>query len=210
LLPDRSGRWWGLNTNDFNAPEVVTDIQVFQGGALEIAAGLFHRCVLLQDGKVRCWGDNSQGALGYGKNDSESNGYQPNVPGVPDVPVGGPVKQIVAGERHTCALLEGGKVRCWGMGETILGQVRLTGNGRLGYGNTEQIGDDETPEAAGDVDVGGEVLELAAGYEHTCALLAGDAVRCWGSNDSGQLGYGHTEDIGDDETPASAGDVPYR
>jgi alpha-tubulin suppressor-like RCC1 family protein len=54
------------------------------------------------------------------------------------------------------------------------------------------------------------VLELAAGYEHTCALLAGDAIRCWGNNDFGQLGYGHTEDIGDDETPASAGDVPYR
>jgi hypothetical protein len=35
-------------------------------------------------------------------------------------------------------------------------------------------------------------------------------VRCWGSNDDGRCGYGTAggEYIGDDETPASMGDVP--
>jgi hypothetical protein len=40
--------------------------------------------------------------------------------------------------------------------------------------------------------------------------LADANIRCWGRNDYGQLGYGHTDTIGDDETPASAGDVEYQ
>ena len=35
-------------------------------------------------------------------------------------------------------------------------------------------------------------------------------VRCWGRGSTGALGYGNPNDIGDDETPASAGDVQIR
>ena len=41
-----------------------------------------------------------------------------------------------------------------------------------------------------------------------CALLTSGSLRCWGAGYVGQLGYGNTKFIGDDETPASAGDVP--
>ena len=64
------------------------------------------------------------------------------------------------------------------------------------------------PATAGDVDVGEIVTGLAAG-QATCALLDTGNLRCWGSNDFGQLGYGNTTFIGDNETPASAGDVPF-
>jgi alpha-tubulin suppressor-like RCC1 family protein len=109
----------------------------------------------------------------------------------------GTVTQIVAGFGHTCVLLEGGAVRCWGFNDY----------GQLGYANTTWIGDNEAPASAGDVDIGGAVTQLAANYDHTCALLTSGAVRCWGYNGIGQLGYANTENIGDDETPASAGDV---
>ncbi len=81
--------------------------------------------------------------------------------------------------------------------------------GELGYGNTNDIGDNETPASAGDVDVGGTVVQIVAADLHTCVLLDTGKVRCWGSGfaDHGELGYGNTDDIGDDETPASAGDV---
>lgn len=42
------------------------------------------------------------------------------------------------------------------------------------------------------------------------ALTTDSAVRCWGFNVQGQLGHGHTSNIGDDELPSSAGDVPYQ
>jgi alpha-tubulin suppressor-like RCC1 family protein len=55
--------------------------------------------------------------------------------------------------------------------------------------------------------VGGPVVQIAAGGDHTCALLDTGAVRCWGRGNFGQLGYGNLNNIGDDETPASAGDI---
>jgi alpha-tubulin suppressor-like RCC1 family protein len=61
--------------------------------------------------------------------------------------------------------------------------------------------------AAGFVDVGGSVLQVAAGYSHTCALLEGGNVRCWGTSLAGVLGYGNLDTVGDDESPAFAGDV---
>src|SRR6185295_19801259 len=78
----------------------------------------------------------------------------------------------------------------------------------LGYANTTRIGDNEPPSAAGDLELGGAAVQLAAGARHTCALLDTGAVRCWGSAAQGRLGYANTTDIGDTEVPSAAGDVP--
>lgn len=114
-----------------------------------------------------------------------------------DVDVGGSVMQIVAGGFHTCALLSTGAVRCWGDGN----------EGQLGYANNNDIGDDELPASAGDIDIGGSVIQIASGNSHVCALLSTGAVRCWGRAAEGQLGYGNVDFIGNDESPAFAGDV---
>lgn len=163
--------------------------------AKQVVVGDQHSCALMMTGNVRCWGSGEHGALGYGNTNNIGDDEFPSSAG--DVDVGGEVVQITAGTNHTCALLANGHVRCWG-----------EGYGTLGYGNTDAIGDDETPASAGDVDVGGDVAQIAAGSSHTCALLVNGKVRCWGARGyEGQLGYGNTNAIGDDETPASAGDI---
>ena len=48
------------------------------------------------------------------------------------------------------------------------------------------------------MNVGGKATALAAGDFHTCALLDTGTVRCWGKGVNGQLGYGNTDNIGDD------------
>ncbi|WP_146155956.1 hypothetical protein [Enhygromyxa salina] len=98
--------------------------------------------------------------------------------------------EVFGGGLHTCALIEGGRVRCWGEGMF----------GTLGHGNTEDIGDDETPASAGDVALPGSVVSLAAGGVHNCAQFDDDWLRCWGSNIYGQLGNAADSDLGDDET----------
>ncbi len=114
------------------------------------------------------------------------------------------VIQLASGEYHTCALLNNGQVRCWGSNEF----------GQLGHENIIPIGNKASPYnyifQAGSVDLGGAAVEIAAGKNHTCALLDSGHVRCWGANQQGQAGYSIFTNLGDEigETPALLGDVP--
>ena len=139
----------------------------------------------LDNGRVRCWGANISGQLGYGHRNNVGDDESPASAG--NVNVGGTVTvtQIAAGDQHTCALLDTGNVRCWGANIS----------GQLGYGHRNNVGDDESPASIGNVNVGGRVMQIAVGLtisQHTCALLDTGNVRCWGANSRGQLGYGHT------------------
>ncbi|MCA9655953.1 MAG: hypothetical protein H6712_15140 [Myxococcales bacterium] len=207
LLSGGTVRCWGSNTSgqlglglpgivgDDESPAAVSPVPL-GGAALEVVAGWYHSCARLDDGTVRCWGRGNNGRLGYGNTQWIGLTDTPADHGVVDV--GGVVVSLTAGNAHTCARLDTGAVRCWGWGA----------QGQLGYGNLQDIGDDEVPAAAGDVPLGEAALQISAGSNHTCALLVSGQVRCWGNGGDGRLGYGNLDTIGDDETPASAGDVP--
>lgn len=100
---------------------------------------------------------------------------------------------VVVGHRHTCVLLTNGEVRCWGSND----------DGQLGQGHTQAS---RIPVS---VPLGGTAEAISGhGASHTCALMTGGGVRCWGQGGDGQLGYGSTKNVGDDERPTDAGDVP--
>jgi hypothetical protein len=75
-------------------------------------------------------------------------------------------------------LLDNAAVRCWGEG----------GDGQLGYGNTNDIGDDESPAAAGDVSLGGAIHQNATSFEYMGALLGADPAACQSDEFSGPFG----------------------
>lgn len=52
------------------------------------------------------------------------------------------------------------------------------------------------------------LLDVQGLGPHTCALLGSGTVRCWGENDLGQLGYGHTERLGDEPGELPTPNVP--
>ncbi len=170
----------------------------------QTTTGNFHSCAV-NAFTVRCWGYGGDGQLGYGNTNSIGDDETPGSVGPVDFDPGtgtGTAKAISAGNVHSCALLDEGAVRCWGFG----------GDGRLGYGNANAVGDDETPGSAGPVDLDpgdglGTAKAISAGNGHSCALLGPGDVRCWGFNSTGQLGYGNTDTIGDDEPPGSVGPV---
>jgi alpha-tubulin suppressor-like RCC1 family protein len=161
--------------------------------AVQIATGSKHSCALFANGQMACWGYNLNGQLGY--NTIEAVGDTESVASYGFVNVGGNVSRISAGGQHTCAVLDTGNVRCWG----------LNNQGQLGYGSSgtdAKIGDNEAPYTVGDVNLGGALVsDVVTGGEHTCVLLRDGNVRCWGRNDEGQLGYGRNDDIGDNEIP---------
>ena len=188
------------NIGDNEPPASVGPVDL-GGLAVAIAAGGRHTCAILAgpEGKVRCWGLAGNGQLGYG----DFNPTNPNNIGdnetpasVAPVELGAPAVAIAAGRAHTCAVLQGGSVRCWGTG----------GNGELGYGDTNTIGDNEKPNTVGPVQVGGPAVAISLS-EHSCARLQNGDVRCWGYGGNGRLGYGNTNNIGDNETPASVAPV---
>lgn len=206
LLEGGAVRCWGTSSDgqlglgsyviigDDELPSSVPTVAL-GGPAQQIAAGAFHTCALMVSGEVRCWGRNAQGQLGLGNTAYIGEDELPDTVGPVDV--GGTVTQIATGFGHTCALLDTGDVRCWG----------FAAFGNLGYGNVQNIGDDELPSSVPPVDVGGTVTQIAAGSDHNCALLDTGAVRCWGLGGQGRLGYGATENVGDDEVPSDLGDV---
>jgi alpha-tubulin suppressor-like RCC1 family protein len=134
-----------------------------------IAAGSWHSCYEMS-GTVSCWGRNGDGELGDGTTTSRS------VAGTP-VSLLTSALGATAGGRHGCALLGDGTARCWGE----------NGYGQLGDGTT--VSPRTAPVAVSGL---AGARALAAGMEHSCALLDGGGVSCWGHNDVGQLGDGTT------------------
>ena len=223
LLSNGTAKCWGNNevgqlgygnTDAYALPSALGTVSVTATPGVkvaQIAAGWYHTCALLSDGSVKCWGDASCGELGYGNTTAIGDDELPasvgpvsvtNTPGVN-------VIQIAARGPHTCALLSDGSVKCWGANSLL--NACANAAGELGYGNTETIGDDELPSSLGPISVSADpsvtVRQLALGLRHTCALLSNGAVKCWGYGRFGQLGYGNTETIGDDELPSSVGTI---
>lgn len=165
--------------------------------ATQIDTGLDFGCAVLKDGGVRCWGDGQTGRLGNGSlSDIADPGAASNLN------LGEEATQITLGEEFGCALLKSGDVRCWGSNDS----------GQLGLGNNvaplDAVGDGELPSSQSVVNLGGsKAVKIAAGYRHVCAILETGNVMCWGNGTGGKLGYGNTNSIGDDESPASAGTV---
>jgi alpha-tubulin suppressor-like RCC1 family protein len=136
----------------------------------ELSAGAYHTCALSSVSGVRCWGQNVYGQLGDGTTTDRA---------VPRDVVGlaTGVTAVAAGGGHSCALTNGGGVKCWGS----------NAYGQLGDGTTTTR---TTPVAVAGLSSG--VTAVSAGGTHTCALLSAGTVKCWGRNLEGQLGDGST------------------
>ncbi len=135
--------------------------------AIRISSGGDQTCGLSATGGVKCWGGGNLG------NNDEGN--QPYVA----KQVFGLVSNVQAisdGLRPSCAITTAGGLKCWGQNNTF------------GY-----IGDGTTTDKSIPVDVVGlssGVASVNAGGDSTCAVTTTGGLKCWGRNDSGELGNG--------------------
>ena len=154
----------GTNTNRPTPAQVSGLSKV-----VSVATGYYHSCALLAGGNVKCWGYNGYGELGNNTTTSSNTPVQV-------LNLGGPAVALSAGAYDSCALIVGGKVKCWG------------------YNGLGQLGDNTTTNSPIPVQVHNlsNAVDLGAGYAHTCATKANGTEACWGYNVYGQLGNGTT------------------
>ena len=152
-------------------PCSTTPVEV-QGlaNASQVAAGGSFTCALLSTGHVDCWGYNEDAQLGDGEASYTVHDTPGEVHGIVNA------TQIAAGGAHACALLSTGHVECWGW----------NGKGQLGDGVDGAIAQDTPVEVHGIANA----TQIAAGDEHTCAVLSTGQVDCWGHDFWGQVGDG--------------------
>jgi alpha-tubulin suppressor-like RCC1 family protein len=173
LLSTGGAKCWGfgwagqLGNGTWDMQLTPVDVTGLTSGVLRISSGWFHICAVTNTGSLKCWGRNSEGQLGDGTTNWSSTPV--DVTGLSNG-----VLDVASGYFHTCAVLTGGNVKCWG-------------NNSAG-----QLGDGTTSSSLVPVNVLSvtNAIAISLGVDHTCALTSVGGVKCWGSNSDGELGDG--------------------
>lgn len=156
--------------------------------AVEVFAGGYSVCALLDDASLKCWGDNQYGQLG--RSGAAAVGDGPGEMGDRLTPValgtGRTARTVALGGSHTCAILDDGATKCWGRSD----------QGQLGQGDEINRRD---VAALAPIQFGADLIAgtVIAGADHNCVVFDGGAVKCWGDNTFGALGLGDDHDRGD-------------
>jgi alpha-tubulin suppressor-like RCC1 family protein len=146
----------------------------------DLALGPASACAVETSGTVRCWGLNDVGQLALDPAASDVLRTPTEVPALLGA------EELALGASHGCALFAGGVVRCWGANdEGQLGDGSLDHPGQCLRNGRELIDCASTPV---DVELPGPATTVASGVLHSCAVVAGSEVWCWGWNDRRQLG----------------------
>jgi alpha-tubulin suppressor-like RCC1 family protein len=153
------------NVPTFGALEPVAGLS----GVSQISENQNSICAVLADDTVKCWA--LPGVTG-------GNGptFDSNTPTLISGLSG--VTQVSVGTDFACALLTDGTVKCWGQNSY----------GDLGNGSSDP-NYANVPMAVVELS---KVTQISVGWFGACALLTGGTVKCWGSNEAGELGDGTT------------------
>lgn len=186
-----SGLWGSLGNGSEDSEETPNPVTGLGSGVEQIALLATGGCALMDGGTVKCWGNNNEAQLGIGNDtgpeDCSSSRKCAKTP--VDVPGLSGVMEIAGGDAHACVLFEAGTVSCWG----------YSGNGQVGNGDTN--GPDDclpglgTACAMSPTPVAGVTgaTDIDSSGSHTCVVVSGGDVMCWGRNSSGQLGTGDND-----------------
>lgn len=180
-LVDSTDLGAGLGFVSSNSPRQVAtavgDSASLLSGATQLAGGMngggASFCAVTSDGKVWCWGYDSNGSLGNGDNQSSSYArpvLQDANNELQDV------TEVRVGFSSTCARKHDGSVWCWGdNSDGELGSLPASAN--------------EASPLPVAVSLPAPTLRLSASPGNTqCAILEDTSVVCWGRNEYAQAG----------------------
>ena len=204
VLDNGTLKCWGRNTfgqlgyddttdRGGNAGDMAALGTVFLGAgrtAKAVSVADNFACAILDNGKLKCWGSNSYGQLGY--DDTTYRGGNPGdmaALGYVDLGAGRTAVSVSTGGEVTCAVLDNGKIKCWG----------YNAHGQLGTDDSINRGGNPGDMAALNtinLGAGRTARAVATDGLSTCAILDTKQLKCWGYNGSGKLGSDDTTDRG--------------
>lgn len=126
----------------------------------KMISGANTNCALTDTGAVKCWGMGEQGGLGNGQANDSK------VPVFVNTMTSG-VTHVDSSTLNACAV-KNGAAFCWGLWP----------------------GGNSTLRPVGVLGLSSGVKSVHTGNNHNCAIQTSGTVKCWGNNDSGQLGTG--------------------
>jgi len=167
---------WGHNAggqlgdNTYVNKATPTPVSGLSSGIVSVDLGQHHTCALTTGGGLKCWGSNYYGELGDG------TGSNRKTPAYVTGMVSG-VSSVSLRARHSCAVTTAGAVKCWGK----------NASGQLGNNSTANK---LSPTTVSGMSSG--MSAVSAGQKHACGLTTAGGVKCWGYNNSGELGNNTT------------------
>lgn len=115
----------GTLSNTLSIPVSSLPVLTFPEAADSLAAGSFHTCALFRNGRLRCWGANNKGQLGYDNAATDPViSLASSLPFVTFNDTLGAV-QVAAGDAHSCIITTRAKIRCFGSNEFVRGYYSL-------------------------------------------------------------------------------------
>ncbi|MBL6732678.1 MAG: putative Ig domain-containing protein, partial [Candidatus Poseidoniaceae archaeon] len=182
LTPSAEGAFITRNSSIASDITWEWDYDPLEAQNLSLVTGEWNTCALDSNQNVFCWGRNGNGQIGNGQTGTAACGTSGHK--CKDIPtatndLGSDVISLAFGHYHTCAILDNGDVKCWG----------LDNYGQLGDGGSN-ANTNAPSSTLVDLGTGRTAVAVGIGDAYSCAILDNGETKCWGDDVYGQLGDG--------------------
>ena len=199
VTTDSRAYCWGVNQagqlgvgtttgpQDCGHPCSTRPVQVHGGRRfLQVSAGGNFTCGITTDHRAFCWGENDQGQLGDGTQETRLTPAP--------IAITRRFRHVTAGQDHACAITDFDVAFCWG------------------ENSSNTLGDGTATRRLSPVRVAGGLQwrDLSAAHTHTCGVTTANLAYCWGSNSGRKLGDGSASVTNRSAPSPVAGSLPFR
>lgn len=178
----------GSTSTSYSLAAVRMDNVTGDASWLKMAGGGASGCGLKSNGKIYCWGSNSDGQLGDNTTTSQPSPLNSVVATV-DTFI-----DLSVGESFACGINAEGYIACWGSASSgVLGNGQSTTNALVPVPLTSA----------------GRYMQISSGLNHNCAVDSQGQLVCWGNDSHGKLGNGSDSSSDVTEPMVSDNTVKY-
>jgi prepilin-type N-terminal cleavage/methylation domain-containing protein len=184
ILGNGDTRCWGANSSGrtgtgttSGARTTPTTVTALAGQTTTFGVGYYSSCAVTDDAALWCWGESDNYQTAYNSTTDRTTPTRAWIRNVaePTLLAGLEPRSIASGDGFSCMVATDGDLWCWG----------ANADGRTGLDTSVGVTLEPTR-----VEGISDLIEVAAGGRHACALDEAGVIYCWGLNQLGRTGRG--------------------